>query len=236
MADNSSVTGSPDQESNRDPLLPRAALQPLSSPGQQCVSHLGAGQVGGSGCHRLRLGRAGALPTPGDPVGEIGAGSPCELGRLVGERGFRAGAVSNPRPHVQLPGDCATSSEAEVQGLGENQRWGNEETGAGTRAGPGPWARAPRGAERSRGTPSRGPPLPGMRVRGCWCAVSLGRRGSGVRLTAVLIWGYLLSRVRTGEAGGPCPGSGREDGTSLSPGWWEPSEVRSQSCWLPAPL
>lgn len=84
------------------------------------VRHQAVWEVGD--CQRLSLG--GGRRTVGGLswVGEIGAGSPSVLGRLVGERGLRGVwfplAVSNPWPHLQLPGDCATSSQAEVQGAG----------------------------------------------------------------------------------------------------------------------
>ena len=34
--------------------------------------------------------------------------------------------------------------------------------------------------------------------------------------------------------GAPAWAQGREDRAPLSLGWWEPREIRSQNCWLPA--
>lgn len=75
--------------------------------------------VGGSGCHRLRLGAGRSTAhawRPGWVRLELGV-PVCWVDLWVREA-FREGTVSNAWPHVQLPGDCATSSEAEVQGAG----------------------------------------------------------------------------------------------------------------------
>lgn len=57
----------------------------------------------------------------------------------------------------------------------------------------------------------------------------------GVRLTDCAAMGIQDWGSRWPMAGAPAQVQGREDRASLSPGWWEPSENRSQSCWLPAP-
>lgn len=58
--------------------------------------------------------------SPGSVRRELGARPP--LTGLWVDEAFRACgspyAVSSPQPSLQLPGDCATSSQAKVQGAG----------------------------------------------------------------------------------------------------------------------